>query len=86
VDQGIVFDDDVMVIGTRIDTKKYNKDIILRGSVPIQGKMYKRAVLTNKKRVSKVHKILINRCKANVVGWLIQANIIEVLSAKVNCR
>jgi hypothetical protein len=28
VDQGIVFDDDVMVIGTRIDTKKYNKDII----------------------------------------------------------
>jgi hypothetical protein len=27
VDQGTVFDDDVKVIGTRMDTKKYNKDI-----------------------------------------------------------
>jgi hypothetical protein len=27
VDQGTVFDDDVKVLGTKIDTKKYNKDI-----------------------------------------------------------
>jgi hypothetical protein len=27
VDQGTVFDDDVKVTGTRIHTKKYNKDI-----------------------------------------------------------
>jgi hypothetical protein len=81
VDQGTVFDDDVKVIGTRMDTKKYNKDITSTRKRGHPRKNVERSN-TDTQKEPKLHKILINRCKANVVGYPIQANTIDFLIDK----